>query len=219
MPIIFFVMLLAGAQTPIERQDCTPTSVKACSEDELLFLLSDDGINRFFPNVDPEGVRFQASRRVGTVKLLETLRASDDGSQREAIVRILSERDDSKEIASTFASLLNKDISRASCWMAEYLAHRGNQRALYLLNDHSGEWWLSSAEWASVVRVFGEQRFYPATPNLIESLGAASLNLGQAALEALMILYPGTKPSDIATIASAKAYFRARANAIKHDQR
>jgi hypothetical protein len=211
MGIALFFVLLAAAQTPAGRQQCTPTSAAVCSEDQLLFLLSNAGINRFLPDSDSEGVQAEASRRIGTVKLLETLRGSRDNRQKEAIVLILLERD-SKEVATTFASLLGKGVDRASCWIAEYLARRGDERALRVLNDNFREWEVSSLEWASVLRVFGQQHFYPATANLIESLDAASMNLGQAALETLMTLYPGAQPNDVATIAGAQVYFRARAN-------
>lgn len=210
MSIALFFVLLAAAQSPTGSKQCTPTSVAFCSEDQLLFLLSNEGIDRFFPDIDPEGVQAEAARRIARAKLLKTLRATHDDSQKEALVKILAQHDD-KEVAATFASLLGKGTDRPSCWMAEYLARRGDQRALRLLNDRYREWQVSSLEWASVLRVFGQQRYYPASDNLIESLDAASMNVGQAALDTLMTLYPGAQRNDIATIREAQAYFRGRA--------
>lgn len=208
--IVLFFTFLAAAQAPVGDKRCTPETVTVCSEDQLLFLLSLAGLNQF-PYMHRQNAQAEAGLRIGTQKLLTTFRTSRDDLQREALVRILSDRQE-KEIAATFAALLSNRVDAVSCWMAAYLAHRGDRRALHILNDHYWEWPVSGPEWNTVVYVFGEQHYYEASDNLIELLNAASGNLSNAALEALLRMYPGSKVAGIETIAGMQAYFRTLAS-------
>jgi len=47
-----------------------------------------------------------------------------------------------------------------------------------------------------VVRLFGKYKFMQAVPYLIDSLDATSMNIGAAALESLLDIFPGPNPPD-----------------------
>jgi hypothetical protein len=203
------ILVLAAAQ-PLPASGCGPAAPAACSQEQLIFLLSSEGINRYWPDIDPVGVQEEAGKRVALEELLEALRRSHDSAQRQAITDILYSREDAR-IAATFRSLLGDGEDRAAYWMACYLAERGDERALAALNKSYHSWPVSSLEIATATRLFGDRFYYPAAPRLIDSLNAASLNLADAALKSLLKLYPGAKPDDIDSIAHAQSHFRNRA--------
>jgi hypothetical protein len=210
--LTLLVIGLAAAVPAGLAARCAPTNLTPCSADQLLWLLSTEGINRFFPEVDPPAVRKAVAERVALPKLLAVLKSSRDLTEKEAIVFVLSERKD-PEIASAFASILGTRPDSSSCWMAVYLARSGDVRALDFLDKNYWKCPVSSWQWSYVVPVFGEQKFFPATAHLLESLNAASLNLAEAALHTLGLLYPGASPSDVETPAVARRYYEARARA------
>jgi hypothetical protein len=123
---------------------------------------------------------------------LDSLRALDDPGVRRAIARGLT-----------------REASDRNWWRALFLARHGDRAALAVLDDHYGEWAVSSVELAAAARQFGRWRYTPAIPNLIESLDAASLNLAGEALESLRRMFPGS-PRDFASPAAATAYFESR---------
>jgi len=70
----------------------------------------------------------------------------------------------------------------------KYFAEGGTRWALDILNCH--QYTVSSLEWADIVTLFGQYRYYPAAATLALTLNAASLNLGTAAEESLRALFP-----------------------------
>jgi len=176
----------------------------------LIFLLSSEGIDRYWPEINPTSVQEQAGKQIAVEKLLQALRQSSDLTQRKAIVDIVYRRENAA-IAETFRSMIGSGDDEASYWMACYLAEHGDGRALEILHEHYGTWPVSSLELATAARLFGDRLYYPAAPELIESLDAASLNLADAALKSLIKLYPGAKPEDIDSPAHAQSYYRRRA--------
>ncbi len=70
----------------------------------------------------------------------------------------------------------------------KYFAEGGTRWAFQVLNCH--QYTVSSLEWADIVTLFGQYRYYPAAVNLAQTLSAASLNLCIAAEESLRELYP-----------------------------
>jgi len=70
----------------------------------------------------------------------------------------------------------------------KYFAEGGTRWAFDILNCH--QYTVSSLEWADIVTLFGQYRYYPSAVSLARTLSAASLNLGIAAEGSLRALYP-----------------------------
>ena len=206
----FAVLAVVGAMMGTARGDdrCSYQAFDACSHVELMDLLTARQINRFFPDVDPEAAKEAIARRVPLPVLLMQIETTDDLYARDKLIDIAFHRSE-PEVARVFESVLGRGVEEGDCLIAHYLAKRGNRRALEVLNEHYGEYRLSSYGWSYVIPVFGTQRFYPATENLLESLDAASLNVVIAAEEALRRLYPGA-PEAFQTLEEVKAYWRKR---------
>ncbi len=72
----------------------------------------------------------------------------------------------------------------------KYFAKAGAPWALDILNCHYFEYPTSSFEWSEIVTLFGKYKYYPAGRNLATTIGAALVNLGDASLQSLLMLYP-----------------------------
>lgn len=57
--------------------------------------------------------------------------------------------------------------------------------------------------------LFGEFHYEPAATNLVDSIGAASLNLASAAVDSLQKLFPGS-PENFTGLEAASEYFTKR---------
>ena len=105
------------------------------------------------------------------------------------LASVLYQIQDSR-IDSLMLSILTNSITEDNYYSAMYLAKHGNSSALSILNAYFWNWPVSSWQMSSTAALFGYHKYYPATHTLIKALGAASLNLSTAALEALVRLYP-----------------------------
>jgi hypothetical protein len=204
--VIVIISTVTGTALGDER--CSYQILDACSDVELMDLLTARQLNRFFPDVDPEAAKEAIVRKVSLPALLKQIETTDDSYGRDKLIDIAFHRSE-PEVARVFESMLGLGVEEGDCLIAHYLAKRGNRRALEVLNKHYGEYRLSSYGWSYVIPVFGIQRFYPATENLLASLDAASLNVVIAAEEALKRLYPGA-PETFQTLEEVKAYWRKR---------
>ncbi len=95
-------------------------------------------------------------------------------------------------------SVLRRYIHGATDEPTTYLALKYfgsvcDQEALRILNKHYFQYHTSSMEWASIVRSFGECKYKPAVPKLVETVSAASMNLGYASHLSLLDMYPDAK--------------------------
>lgn len=77
-----------------------------------------------------------------------------------------------------------------------YFGRRCEPAALAILTKNFGHYPTSSLEAASLAEVFGTCRYKPAAKKLAHWVGAASLNLGVAAHEALTKIYPDAGITD-----------------------
>ncbi len=72
----------------------------------------------------------------------------------------------------------------------KYFASACDTDALRILNRNYFQYPTSSLEWASIVRSFGNCKYKPAVPNLVQSVNAMMINLGYASHQALLSIYP-----------------------------
>lgn len=71
-----------------------------------------------------------------------------------------------------------------------YFADRCQDWALRTLNQNRWQYGISSFVWAEALADFGQCKYWPATPGLINDLNAASLNAVDAAYRSLRNMYP-----------------------------
>ena len=103
-----------------------------------------------------------------------------DGIQRSHVLNALYHIDDDR-ITATFETHMTKEATEATYYCVNYLAKRGDRRALAILNDNYGRYPVSSWQWSYSMELFGIFRYRPAVPNLSNSLNDASLNVTSVA--------------------------------------
>lgn len=150
----------------------------------------------------------QPRQRDDVSRLLDSFAATSDEDERTEIVLELYKMDDPR-IVAVFRANLSRDASRLHYFIAQYLAKRGEEKALAILNENYFEYPVSSQQWAYSVHAFGQYRYTPAIPNLIKSLQAASLNVVDEAVWSLRQIFPGS-PESFGTPEEAVAYFTGR---------
>ena len=141
-------------------------------------------------------------------RLLGSLAATSDEDQRTEIILELYNIDDPR-VVTALDGLLSHKASKQHYYVAQYLAKRGDEKALAILNKNYFKYPVSSQQWAFSVHAFGLYKYTPAVPNLIKSLGAASLNVVDEAVWSLKQIYPGS-PESFRTPEEAIAYFTKR---------
>lgn len=143
--------------------------------------------------------------------LLNSFDTSKDSESRSWLVGGVLGNINDKRIYDAFAARLNDKEEEESYLIANYLAERGNTKALAVLNKHYYQYPISSWEWSSTVELFGKYQYRPAVSNLIDSLDAASLNVSGAACDALRQIFPGS-PRSFRGPTEAEQYFIIRLN-------
>ncbi len=142
-------------------------------------------------------------------ELLIQLSRSGDEYERVHIIAFDLWNIDDPRIENEFLKRLSAQPTEEAYYVAQYLAKKGNEKALEILNKNSVKYPISSRQWSYTLREFGRQKFVPAIPTLIECLDAASLNVVEEALKALLVFYPDS-PMDFESPAEMKAYFTKR---------
>ena len=96
-------------------------------------------------------------------------------------------------------------------WLAwQYLAERGDRKALAMLNQNCGKYGASSDVWTDTLVLFGKYRYRPAIPCLIRWVNVMNLTPADAAYASLRILFPGSP--DLKSPEDAETYFTKRAS-------
>ena len=155
----------------------------------------------------PELVVNELVRRKPVNQLLDALKESNDWAQDNWLEVALS-RVRGSTVDSTMAALARAGADNALGYLALlYFAEIGTPWALLQLDCQYAELPISSMERVDVVRLFGKYKFYPAALNLAETLDAMYLNLGDAALQSLLAMYPEGRSQFDSPVAAA-AYWK-----------
>lgn len=153
-------------------------------------------------------VRTELVRRRDIPFLIDAYAGSSNPSTRYQVILMLYEIED-PAVLGAFRRWLSDSEDDTDYWIADYLARHGDSSALASLNRHYFKYPVSSVQWAYTVRLFGRFGYRPAIPNLVDSLNAASLNLTEAAFDALSLLYPDA-PRKFESLEATQRYFQAR---------
>jgi hypothetical protein len=191
------------------KNPCDHTSYKSTSTLDLIESLTTKCANIYFDQgINSESYLYdigtELTERKDVKLMLEIFDHSKDEGQKQVLMLALTNIDD-ENIYQELKVRMTQKTDRSMYYCIYYVAKRGDQQALKLLNDNYNKY-VSSWEWAEAVLLFGKYNYKPSIPNLIESLDAASLNLVGAAHNSLEKLFNGPHP-DFKTIGETKLYF------------
>jgi hypothetical protein len=149
--------------------------------------------------------------------LLNAFASSLDFVQQTWIVEVLAHLR-SPEADSALKVFATEPDSDYTQYLAlKYFAESGASWALAILNCHYFNYPVSSLEWSAIVTLFGEYRYYPAGLNLANTLNAALVNLGDAAEQSLIALYPEAHPDYHSPEEASKFWMRYVKEHQKHE--
>lgn len=211
--VIISVMLAQGLSCAENASVLDPSRIHTYTSEELIGFLTLDVVNRHYPQEAVETaseVQGELIRRKAVVQLLEKFERPADDCQYRYVAEALYAIEDPRILAS-FRKRLSARLTWVDYLCLNYVAKAGDPHALKILNDNYFQYPTSSLQWSYTVALFGRFNYEPAIPNLIESLGAASLNLVDAAQASLEQLFPGPHP-EFNCIDEAQSYFQRRYN-------
>ena len=194
------------------RPACDAIHISACTDAQLVSLLTAKAIDSLVASrVHPDcvfTVMDSLTARRAVEILVATIDDPVDHSQEKYAILAAYHLGDARVVAA-MARHVTSETTAVAYYAANYLAKRGDRQALAVLSSNAGQYGISSAQWATTVRLFGKYKFMPAVPYLIDSLDAASMNVGAAAMESLLDIFPGPNPPEIGSVAWQE-YFTGR---------
>ena len=187
------------------------SQIKSYSANELINYLTIESLNWHFKHRNEQEINLEIVpeliRRKDTPELLRAFEHPKDDYQKEEVMNILYQIDDST-IFKTMKKYANPTLKTTTMYYClNYLAKRGDIEALSILNDNYFSFPVSSLQLSYTAELFGRFKYKPATNNLIISLGAMVINLAEAALESLQEMYPDA-PRDFESFEEAQKYFK-----------
>jgi hypothetical protein len=214
--VVATVMLAQGFSCTENARVFDPSRIRTYTSEELIGFLTLDAVEHHYPRGAVEAdiaVQNELIRRKPVAQLLEKFENPVDDCQHRYVAEALYAIEDPRILAS-FRKRVSTDVTWVDYLCVNYVAKTGDTHALKILNDNYFKYPTSSVQWSYTVELFGKFHYEPAIPNLIESLGAAVMNLGQAALESLEQLFPGPHP-EFNTIDEAEKYFQRKYNDLR----
>jgi hypothetical protein len=147
--------------------------------------------------------------------LLTAFRNANTSEEKLGISYALYRIDD-PQIEAFFKRLIAEgyDDGEGLYYPLNYLAKRCDPDALRVLsgNGKGGyKGYPGCLQWGKTVELFGKCKYRPAIPYLIESVEAACMNIGIAAVEDLQTMYPGSPDFSEYSLEQIENYFRRRA--------
>jgi hypothetical protein len=143
--------------------------------------------------------------------LLSQLSRAQEEYERVHIIAFDLWNIDDLRIENEFVKRLSSKPTEEAYYVAQYLAKKGNGKALEILNQNNFKYPISSWQWSYTLKEFGRHKFTPAIPTLIYCLDAASLNVVDEAYKALQVFYPDS-PTTFQSLKEMKTYFEKRYN-------
>ncbi|MDD5756928.1 MAG: hypothetical protein WC324_02380 [Candidatus Omnitrophota bacterium] len=147
-------------------------------------------------------------------EVLSKLSHAQEESDRVHIISFDLWNLDDPRIECELVKRLSSETTQEAYYVAQYLAKKGNKKALEILNRNNSGYPISSWQWSYTLKEFGRYKFVPAIPTLIESLDAASLNVVNEACKALQAFFPDS-PATFQSLEEMKGYFMKRYNESK----
>ncbi len=173
-----------------------PNRLKTYSTLELLsfFTAESQEENRGTAENYLDEIKKEIVARRPIQELVCVLEISDSFPQIGYTSDLLSEVSD-RSLDSRLKVIALADISERSYFALMYFARRGDVWALERLNTHFYQYPVSSVAWAETVDLFGKYHYLPAAQNMAEAVYSVSLNMADACLRNLELMFPGQHPA------------------------
>lgn len=197
IPLILSLMILlynnnyyCQKKNEEQTKSISHTNIDNYSTQELIDLLregnnlSDDELNLVSSDI---------IKRKPINELILAFEDKSDSTKHYNILQILYQIDHPL-IEKEFRKFATDELSEEAYYCLNYLAKKGDYKALLMLNKHFYEYPVSSIQWATTIRLFGKYKVKEATRNLVNAINAASLNVADAAIQSLLEIYPELKP-------------------------
>jgi len=205
------MLLLAALVTAQESPRATVAPSGKNHRAELLKRLSDG-------QECGEDCRWDIADALGKSKnktfLLTAFQTAESSDEKLGIIYVLYRIDD-PEVEAFFKKLVVEkyDDGEELYYPLNYLAKRCNADALRVLSgDGKGGYkgYPGCMQWGTTVELFGKCKYRPAIPYLVDSIQAACMNIGIAAVEDLQKMYPGSPNFKHYSLEQIEQYFRKR---------
>lgn len=211
--IVLFLGFAMGVQSATYSQTmtCKVSDFNTCSSEDLLNAMSDTLDNSDSPDVDLvqkiEGELIKRKAVDSTYKFFSKIEHLTDLHWTSMILTALR----SKHVDDLLRRDATGDLTLRAYFANSYFAETGQEFALANLNKNYYQYEIPSFAWADTVTLFGKYKYYPAKANLVSTINAAEVNLGDASLESLEMLYPETKPQvdTLKTLEEITAFYSA----------
>ena len=152
-------------------------------------------------------VRDELARRRTAHLLIGSYPTADDCRRLWIVQALYSIRPPREVSVDKFMRSLAGSKTDQETWFAlEYLAEKGDTKAMAQLAQNCYKYEIPSLAWGQTLLLFGKYKYYPAVPCLIDSISSVA---GEDDLSALHMLFPGS-PSEFRTDQEAREYFQAR---------
>lgn len=130
-------------------------------------------------------------RRKPIRKLFVALKNGDLVDGKAWAAYSLLEKIDGPKVEAELSTIAHQNALDLDNFLAlMYFADRCRDWALRTLNQNQWQYGVPSFVWAEALADFGQCKYWPATPGLINDLNAASLNAVDAAYHSLRNMYP-----------------------------
>lgn len=153
-------------------------------ETQVFAIKIDSQAMDFAADIERELVR---RRPIGDI--VQVFVNTSDRAQRAWMLDILSQLRGSG-VDAALRPFVTDSLDDTNYLALKYFAQACDPTALFLLNKHYFKYSVSSPEWASIVRIFGQCKYVSAADNLALTLFAADIDLGYASNESLKAIYP-----------------------------
>ncbi|HEY6971364.1 MAG TPA: hypothetical protein VJA94_19300 [Candidatus Angelobacter sp.] len=157
------------------------------------------------PNVDPRlyvqlhlndhavdyalSVERELASRHAYRELIAVFKSTEDEVQQAWVIDTLSQMR-SPEVDAGLRRFISEKKEERSYLALKYFSLACDPEALRILTRNYFQYSVSSEEWATIVRSFGQCKYKPATARLVETVDAMMIDLGYASHQSLLAIYP-----------------------------
>ena len=181
-------------------------SIRSMSTPQLLRVLSEVE-DPFAGSLRADTATDELLKRGNIPGLIEAYNHPINRSEQDELMEGVFSQIRTKRVEAFMESHRADSVGFAEYYVVGYLADLGDRKALAILNKHLWDWPTSSWGMSYDIPMFAKYKYWPAVPNIIDCLDAASGNLAGAAYDAIYKFYPHAK-RNFDSIKAMQKYFR-----------
>ena len=215
--VALFILMAAGPGSAQGGQSCRATTTVLRYKADHLRTYSTLELLSFFTAESQEQNRGMSGNYLDDIKkeivtrrplkeLVCVLETSDSFPQLGYTSDLLTKVAD-HSLDSRLKSVATADISERAYFALIYFARRGDVWALERLNAHFYQYPVPSVVWTEAVDLLGKYRYLPAARNLAQAVHSVSLDMAEACLRNLELMFPDSHPR-FSTLLEAREYWK-----------